>query len=67
MVDTTTGEILAEQGTKVTKELATDIQNAGVPFVWIQGEKKNHKVLSNMMVDLGAYVNFDPEEVASQS
>ena len=56
-------EILAEQGTKVTKELATDIQNAGVPFVWIQGEKKNHKVLSNMMVDLGAYVNFDPEEV----
>ena len=63
MVDTTTGEILAEQGTKVTKELATDIQNAGVPFVWIQGEKKNHKVLSNMMVDLGAYVNFDPEEV----
>ena len=63
VVDTTTGEILAEQGTKVTKELATDIQNAGVPFVWIQGEKKNHKVLSNMMVDLGAYVNFDPEEV----
>ena len=63
VVDTTTGEILAEQGTKVTKELATDIQNAGVPFVWIQGEKKNHKVLSNLMVDLGAYVNFDPEEV----
>ena len=63
VVDTTTGEILAEQGTKVTKELATDIQNAGVPFVWIQGEKKNHKVLSNMMVDLGAYVNFAPEEV----
>ena len=43
VVDTTTGEILAEQGTKVTKELATDIQNAGVPFVWIQGEKKNHR------------------------
>ena len=52
-----------KQGTKVTKELATDIQNAGVPFVWIQGEKRNHKVLSNMMVDLAAYVNFDPEEV----
>ena len=61
VVDTTTGEILAEQGTKVTKELATDIQNAGVPFVWIQTEQRNVKVLSNMMVDLGEWVDFDPE------
>lgn len=29
----------------------------------IQGERKNHKVLSNMMVDLASYVDFDPEEV----
>ena len=32
VVDTTTGEILAEAGTEVTKELATSIQNAAVPF-----------------------------------
>ena len=63
VVDETTGEIIAEADTMVTEDLAQKIQNAGVPFVWIQGEKKNHKVLSNMMVDLGAYVNFDPEEV----
>ena len=63
VVEGSTGEILAEAGTIVTRELADAIQNAAVPFVWIQGEKKNHKVLSNMMVDLGAYVNFDPEEV----
>ena len=58
-----TGEILAEKGTEVDKQLATDIQNAAIPYVWIQGERKNHKVLSNMMVDLASYVDFDPEEV----
>ena len=62
VVDVTTGEILAEKGTVVDKKLATAIQNAAIPFVWIQGEKKNHKVLSNMMVDLSCYVDFDPEE-----
>ena len=63
VVDMSTGEILAEKGTAVDKELATKIQNAAVPFVWIAGEKKNHKVLSNMMVDLAAYVSFDPAEI----
>ena len=62
VVDTSTGEILAEKGTLVDKQLATDIQNAAISFVWIQGDKKNHKILSNMMVDLASYVDFDPEE-----
>ena len=56
VVDMSTGEILAEKGTEVDKQLATDIQNAAIPYVWIQGERKNHKVLSNMMVDLASYV-----------
>ncbi|MDE7430595.1 MAG: DNA-directed RNA polymerase subunit beta [Lachnospiraceae bacterium] len=59
VVDATTGEILAEQGTKVTEELAVQIQNAAVPFVWIQTEERNVKVISNMMVDINTYVNFD--------
>ena len=63
VVDMSTGEILAEAGTAVDKDLATAIQNAAVPFVWIQGEERNQKVLSNMMVDLAAYVDFDPAEV----
>ena len=62
-MDTTTGEILAEAGTEVTKELATSIQNAAVPFVWIQTEERNVKVLSNMMVDLTTYVDCNPEEL----
>jgi len=63
VVDTTTGEILAEAGTKVDKNKAAEIQNAAVPFVWVDGPNRKQKVLSNMMVDLAAYVSFDPEEV----
>ena len=62
VVDTTTGEILAEAGKTVTMEQAAAIQNAAVPYVWVQTEERNVKVLSNMMVDLAAYVGFDPEE-----
>ena len=62
VVDETTGEILAEAGTKIDKDLATTLQNAAVPYVMIQAEERNYKVLSNLMVDLAAYVDFDPKE-----
>ncbi|WP_024291947.1 DNA-directed RNA polymerase subunit beta [Lacrimispora indolis] len=62
VVDTTTGEILAEAGTTVDKQLATDIQNAAVPFVWLEGVERKQKVLSNLMVDLTSFVNFDPKD-----
>ena len=61
--DTTTGEIIAEAGTKLDKESAMKVQNSAVPFVWVEGINRKQKVLSNMMVELGAYVSFDPEEV----
>ena len=63
VVDTTTGEILAEAGTKLDKESAMRIQNAAVPYVWVDGPDRKQKVLSNMMVELSAYVPFDPEKV----
>ena len=63
VVDETTGEILAEAGTTLSRELADKIQNAAVPFVWIETEERKVKVLSNMMVDLAAYVDVDPKEV----
>ena len=62
VVDTTTGEILATAGTTVDKQLAVDIQNAAVPYVWVEGLERRQKVLSNLMVDLGAYVSFDPKD-----
>ena len=63
VVDITTGEIIAEAGTVVTKELADQIQNAAVPYVWIQGEERNIKVLSSMAVDIRNYVDLSEEEL----
>ena len=63
VVDVTTGEILAAAGTKVTAELADAIQNAAVPYVYIQTEEKNVKILSNMMVDITSFVDCNPREL----
>ena len=62
VIDTVTGEILAQAGTTVDKQLAERIQNAAVPFVWLEGVERKQKVLSNLMVDLSAHVSFDPKE-----
>ena len=60
-----TGEVIAEAGTLVTREMADDIQNAAVPYVWIEHseDERKIKVLSNMMVDLKSIVDIDPQEV----
>ena len=64
VINEETGEILGEAGAIVTKEMATDIQDAGIPFLWIQGEEDHKiKVLSNRMVDMSRYVSFDPMSV----
>ena len=60
-----TGEVIAKKGDIVTREMADLIQNSAVPYVWmdIEGEERDVKVLSNMMVDLHAVVDIDPKEV----
>ena len=63
VIDTTTGEILAEAGTEVDRDLADKIQNAAVPYLWIQGEERKIKVISNLMVDLKSFVDVNPEEL----
>ena len=63
VIDTTTGEILAEAGTEVTREMADEIQNAAVPYVMIRTEERDVKVLSSMMVDLRHYVEGNPRDL----
>src|SRR5699024_5057819 len=63
VVDPTTGEVLAEAGTQADRELADRIQNAAVPYVWIQAEERNVKVLSSMMVDITNFMDVNPKEV----
>ena len=62
VVDAATGEIF-EAGTRITEEVAINLQNSGAPFVWVETEERKVKVLSNQMVDLNAYVDIDKEEV----
>ena len=62
-IDPSTGEVIAEAGTVVSEELADTIQDAAVPYVMIQTEERNVKVLSNMMVNIANYVDFDPAEL----
>ncbi len=65
VVSAITGEVVAEKGTKITREIADAIQNSAVPYLWVEGEdeSRNIKILSNMMVDLQAVVDIDPKEV----
>ncbi len=63
VVDPFSGEVLGAKGEKVTMEMAEAIQNAAVPFVWIQTEERLVKVLSNMMVDITNFVDCEPRSL----
>ncbi len=63
VVDTSTGEVLASAGTRVDAALADEIQNAAIPYVYLQTEERNVKVLSNMMVDIRHFVDCNPKEL----
>ncbi len=62
VVDSVTGEVF-EKGTELTREMAEQIQNAAVPYVWIQTEERNVKILSNLMVDITNFIDIEPREV----
>ncbi|MBQ6903628.1 MAG: DNA-directed RNA polymerase subunit beta, partial [Lachnospiraceae bacterium] len=63
VVDTATGEVIAAAGTKATRELADKIQNMAIPYVTVQGEERNVRVISNMTVDITEYVDCNPREL----
>ncbi len=71
VLDPATGEVVsirkqkALAGMEVTRELADEIQNRAVPYVLIQGEERNIKVLSSMMVDINHYIDFGKGETAA--
>ena len=58
VVNPATGELIAEANTKVSRELAMDIQRAGVDTVYLLVEEgqKVVKVISNGMVNLDDYI-----------
>ena len=62
VTDEHTGEMF-EAGTVITEEIAIKMQNAAIPYVIVQTEERNVKVLSNLMVDANCYVDFDVKEI----
>ena len=59
VINPLTGELIAEAGEVLTRDRAFEIENAGVSVAYVQLEDKEIKIISNGMVDLSCYVNFD--------
>ncbi|WP_322169639.1 DNA-directed RNA polymerase subunit beta [Acutalibacter caecimuris] len=59
VADPSTGEIMADVGDTVSRELAERMDDAGVSCVVVTLDGKDVKILSNGMVDIGKYVAFD--------
>ena len=62
VADPLTGEILAEAGETVSVELAERLDDAGVTRATVWVEEKEVRILSNGMVDVQKYVDFDAKE-----
>ncbi|MBR0127351.1 MAG: DNA-directed RNA polymerase subunit beta [Firmicutes bacterium] len=62
VIDPNTGEILAEAGQTVSKELARQIENAGVESVMVRSnhdDDASTKVIGNQFVDIDQYIEYD--------
>ncbi len=61
IADPLTGELLAEAGELITKEKASEIEKAGVGYalVNVEGVEQPVKIISNAMVELNDFFDFD--------
>ena len=62
VIDPNTGEILAEAGSRISRALAKDIENAGVEYVMAYArddESRVTKVIGSRFVEISKYVDFD--------
>ena len=62
LADPRTGEIVAEAGETLTRESAQALENRGISEALVDVDGVQVKVFSNRMVDLAAFVDFDPAE-----
>ena len=62
VISNLTGEVLADEGEMITKELAYRIEQEGVNVVILDNEGDEVKVYSNGMVDIGEYVPMLTED-----
>ena len=57
IVNPETGEVLVEKDEKISREVAKEIQDAGINVVYVNIEGKRAKVIGNGTVDIRAYVD----------
>ena len=63
VVNPLTGEVIGDVSEVITREKALEIENAGVSSAIIKLEDDREiKVISNGMVDINCYVNFDADK-----
>ncbi len=67
IVNPLTGEVMAEEGELISHDKAMEIQHAGVMVAYVNtdehGEPHEVKIISNGMVDISNFVDFDPTEL----
>ena len=63
IVNPSTGEIMVEQGQKISREMAEEIQNVGINSVDILIEDKVIRVIGNHFVDITKHVAFDVSDL----
>lgn len=63
VINPETGEIIVEQGGKINRFLAEEIQNVGINSVDVLVEDKIIRVIGNNFVDIKKVVKFDIEEL----
>ena len=58
IVDPRTGEVLAEEGEKISRDKAYAIQNAGINEAFVLAEGKEIKIVGNNVVDINKYMTL---------
>ena len=59
IINPSTGEVMVEQGNKISRLMAEEIQNAGINSVDVLVEDKVVKVIGNNFVDITKHISFD--------
>ena len=62
VVNPLTGEIMAEAGESISKEKAKEIEDAGVSIAYVTVGEKEVKIISNGMVEINDFLDFDARE-----
>ena len=63
IINPQTGEVMVEEGQKISRLMAEDIQNCGIKSVDVLVEDKVVRVISNNFVDLSKQVSFDVSDL----